>query len=118
MKPIALALLPALYFGIMPAGNADDSTFIYYGANQPFAHPAPPSLDSLPPQTYIPSAPRTFIPVASEHRFRDSRLPTVTDTSVRLFIRVYDAEHGVYRNEEVLEPDCLLACLNRHKPAF
>jgi hypothetical protein len=118
MKPIALALLPALYLGIIPAGTADSSAFIYYGANQPFAHPAPPTLDSLPPQTYIPSAPRTFIPISSEHRFRDSRLPTVADTSVRLFIRVYDAEHGVYRNEEVHDPDCLLACLNPQRPAF
>lgn len=114
MKPIALALLPALYLGIISAGTADS----YYGANQPFAHPAPPSLDSLPPQTYIPSAPRTFIPIASEHRFRDSRLPTVADTSTRLFIRVYDAEHGVYRNEKVHDPDCLLACLNPQRPAF
>ena len=109
MKLIALALLPALYLGITPASSADDSAF---------AHPAPPTLDSLPPQTYIPSAPRTFIPIASEHRFRDSRLPTVADTSVRLFIRVYDAEHGVYRNEEVHDPDCQLACLSPQRPAF
>ncbi|MDU9392076.1 hypothetical protein [Pseudomonas sp. zfem002] len=120
MKPIDLA--PLLALCLVAATQADDSplqghdassTFIYYGADQPFAHPFPPSLSSVAPKSYIPRAPQTFVPVASRHSFADSRLPTVTDTTARVFIRVYDAEHGVHVNEEVSDPACQLACL-RH----
>ncbi|VVO17812.1 hypothetical protein [Pseudomonas fluorescens] len=88
------------------------SGFNYYGENQPFAHPVPPSLSTVPPRSYIPTAPKEFIPIASQHVFYDSRLPTVADATVRVFIRSYDAERGVYVNEEVLDPTCMLACLS------
>ncbi|VVN31043.1 hypothetical protein PS662_04882 [Pseudomonas fluorescens] len=88
------------------------SDFNYYGADQPFAHPVPPTLSTVPPGSYIPTAPMDFIPIASEHVFSDSRLPTVADATVRVFIRSYDPERGVYVNEEVVDPTCLLACLS------
>lgn len=94
------------------------SGFNYYGENQPFAHPVPLSLSTVPPRSYIPTAPGTFIPIASQHVFHDSRLPTVADATVRVFIRSYDAERGVYVNEEVLDPSCMLACLSgQEQPA-
>ena len=120
-----LTLLLAFALSATTAAHADESLtpttdysseFIYYGDNQPFAHPAPPSLSTVPPRTYIPTPPRDFIPIASEHVFTDSRLPTVADSSVRVFIRTYDVERGVYVNEEVVDPTCLLACLSRQGP--
>ena len=92
------------------------SEFNYYGDNQPFAHPVPPSMSTVPPRSYIPTAPQDFIPIASQHEFYDSRLPTVADATVRVFIRSYDSERGVYVNEEVLDPTCLLECLSRQGP--
>jgi hypothetical protein len=96
--------------------DRSSSEFNYYGADQPFAHPAPPSLSIVPPGSYIPTSPQAFIPIASQHDFYDSRLPTVADATVRVFIRSYDQEHGVYVNEEVLDPTCLLECLSRQGP--
>ena len=84
--------------------------------NQPFAHPVPPTLSTVPPGSYIPTAPQDFIPISSQHEFSDSRLPTVADATVRVFIRSYDQQRGVYVNEEVLDPTCLLACLSRQGP--
>ncbi|MGF6125030.1 hypothetical protein QF019_000219 [Pseudomonas frederiksbergensis] len=98
--------------------ESSSSTLIYYGPNQPFARPAPPTLSSVPPRTYIPSAPQDFIPIASEHVFYDSQLPTVADANVRVFIRSYDPERGIYVNDEVLDPSCLLACLTRQEQAM
>ncbi|SEN25717.1 hypothetical protein SAMN04487857_112137 [Pseudomonas sp. ok272] len=98
--------------------NTSNSEFNYYGADQPFAHPAPPSLSTIPPGSYIPVAPRTFIPIATDHGFSDSRLPTVADATVRVFIRSYDSVRGVYVNQEVFSPTCLLACLSRQEPAL
>ena len=94
------------------------SEFNYYGADQPFAHPVPPTMSTVPPGSYIPTSPQTFTPVSSQHVFADSRLPTVADTSVRVFIRTYDAEHGVYVNQEVLDPTCMLACRSGQSPAL
>lgn len=94
------------------------SEFNYYGADQPFAHPSPPSLSTVPPGSYFPTSPQTFTPVSSEHVFSDSRLPTVADATVRVFIRTYDEEHGVYVNQEVLDPSCMLACLSAPGPAL
>jgi hypothetical protein len=94
------------------------SEFNYYGADQPFAHPVPPSLSTVPPGSYIPTAPGDFIPIASQHDFSDSRLPTVADTTVRVFVRSYDSQRGVYVNEEVLDPSCLLECLSRPGPSL
>ncbi|VVM90588.1 hypothetical protein PS862_03208 [Pseudomonas fluorescens] len=119
MNKTDLTLAFALCLTATAAAHADDLTpttdysseFNYYGENQPFAHPVPPSLSSVPPRSYIPTAPREFIPIASQHVFHDSRLPTVADATVRVFIRSYDAERGVYVNEEVPDPSCLLACL-------
>lgn len=125
MKATELPLLLALCLSVITGAHADDrlpattdysSDFNYYGDNQPFAHPAPPSLSTVPPRSYIPSAPLAFIPIASQHEFSDSRLPTVADSTVRVFIRSYDAERGVYINEEVIDPTCLLACLSRQGP--
>jgi hypothetical protein len=119
-------LMLAFAVCLTTAAQADDLTpttdyssgFIYYGENQPFAHPVPPSLSTVPPRSYIPTAPRAFIPIASQHVFHDSRLPTVADATVRVFIRSYDAERGVYVNEEVLDPSCMLACLSgQEQPA-
>jgi hypothetical protein len=92
------------------------SEFNYYGADQPFAHPVPPSMSTVPPGSYIPTAPQDFIPISSQHEFYDSRLPTVADATVRVFIRSYDQQRGVYVNEEVVDPTCLLACLSRQGP--
>ncbi|WP_447890356.1 hypothetical protein [Pseudomonas hormoni] len=97
--------------------SAYSSEFNYYGENQPFAHPVPPTLSTVPPRSYIPTPPPDFIPIASQHEFSDSRLPTVADATVRVFIRSYDAERGVYVNEEVIDPTCLLACLSRQGQA-
>lgn len=122
MKHTELPLLLTLCLAATTGVHADDelappsqysSGFNYYGDNQPFAHPAPPSLSTVPPGSYIPTAPQDFIPIASEHVFSDSRLPTVADATVRVFIRSYDAERGIYVNQEVVDPTCLLACLSR-----
>ena len=122
MKHTDLTLLFALCLTVTTGAHAqqtltlttaDSSEFQYYGENQPFAHPVPPSLSTVPPRAYIPTPPLDFIPIASQHEFSDSRLPTVADATVRVFIRVYDAERGVYVNEEVIDPTCLLACLSR-----
>lgn len=127
MKRVEPVLLLALCLTATGAVQADDrpmqtstsnSEFNYYGADQPFAHPPPSSLSSVPPGAYIPAAPQTFVPIASEHVFSDSRLPTVADATVRVFIRLYDSQRGVYVNEEVVDPTCLLACLSRQGPAL
>ncbi|MVV49433.1 hypothetical protein EJA72_14470 [Pseudomonas sp. PB120] len=127
MKITDLTLLFAVCLTAATCARADDSSmqterssseFNYYGADQPFAHPAPPSLSTVPPGSYIPTAPATFIPIASQHDFYDSQLPTVADASVRVFIRHYDEEHGVYVNEEVLDPTCVLECLSRQGPVL
>ncbi|MDQ0123058.1 hypothetical protein J2W17_002005 [Pseudomonas lini] len=119
-------LMLAFAVCLTTAAQADDLTpttdyssgFNYYGENQPFAHPVPPSLSTVPPRSYIPTAPGEFIPIASQHVFYDSRLPTVADATVRVFIRSYDAERGVYVNEEVQDPSCMLACLGgQQQPA-
>ncbi|KPH01749.1 hypothetical protein AEQ67_05695 [Pseudomonas sp. RIT-PI-q] len=94
------------------------SEFNYYGADQPFAHPVPPTMSTVPPGSYIPTAPGDFIPIATQHDFSDSRLPTVADATVRVFVRSYDSERGVYVNEEVLDPTCLLECLSRPGPSL
>ena len=121
MKHDDLTLMFTLCLAFSTGVHADEpltptteysSEFQYYGNNQPFAHPVPPSLSTVPPRAYIPTAPLDFIPIASQHVFTDSRLPTVADATVRVFIRFYDAERGVYVNEEVIDPTCLLACQN------
>jgi hypothetical protein len=125
MNKTDLTLAFALCLTSTAAAHADDLTpttdysseFNYYGENQPFAHPVPPSLSAVPPRSYIPTAPGEFIPIASQHEFHDSRLPTVADATVRVFIRSYDAERGIYINEEVLDPSCLLACLSGQEQA-
>ncbi|TFB32282.1 hypothetical protein [Pseudomonas sp. F01002] len=125
MKTTDLRLLLALCLITTTGAHADDSLtpttdysseFNYYGADQPFAHPVPPSLSTVPPGSYIPTAPQDFIPISSQHEFYDSRLPTVADATVRVFIRSYDQQRGVYVNEEVLDPTCLLECLSRQGP--
>ncbi|WP_085718901.1 hypothetical protein [Pseudomonas sp. B28(2017)] len=121
MKKADLTLLLAVCLSATAVARADDlpattdysSEFNYYGADQPFAHPVPPSLSSVPPGTYIPTAPGDFIPVSSDHVFYDSRLPTVADATVRVFVRSYDPEHGVYVNQEVENPGCMLSCLRQ-----
>ncbi|MCP1501060.1 hypothetical protein J2Y86_005767 [Pseudomonas migulae] len=126
MKHTDLPLMFALCLTAATGVHAQDSLvptseysseFNYYGENQPFAHPVPPTLSTVPPRSYIPTAPPDFIPIASQHEFSDSRLPTVADATVRVFIRSYDAERGVYVNEEVIDPTCLLACLSRQGQA-
>ena len=127
MNMIEQPLLLALCLTAATCALADDSPmqteqssseFNYYGSDQPFAHPAPPSLSTVPPGSYIPSSPQTFTPVSSEHVFYDSRLPTVADATVRVFIRTYDSERGVYVNQEVLDPTCMLACLSAPGPTL
>jgi hypothetical protein len=120
MKKTDLTLLLALCLGAPAVAHADDlptthysSELNYYGADQPFAHPAPPSMNIVPPGSYIPTAPGEFIPVSSEHVFSDSRLPTVADATVRVFIRSYDPERGVYVNQEVEDPSCMMSCLRQ-----
>ena len=121
MKKTDLTLLFAFCLSLSAAAHADDfpnttdysSEFNYYGADQPFAHPAPPSMNIIPPGSYIPTAPGDFIPVSSQHVFTDSRLPTVADATVRVFIRSYDPERGVYVNQEVENPGCLMSCLRQ-----
>lgn len=126
MKHTDLTLLLIFCLTATTGVHADDnmtppsgysSEFNYYGDNQPFAHPVPPTLSTVPPRSYIPTAPQNFIPISSEHVFSDSRLPTVADATVRVFIRSYDPELGVYVNEEVVDPTCLLACLSRQGQA-
>jgi hypothetical protein len=121
MKKTNLTLLVAFYLSTTAVAHADDmpnttdysSEFNYYGADQPFAHPAPLSMSIVPPGSYIPTAPGEFIPVSSEHVFSDSRLPTVADATVRVFIRSYDPERGVYVNQEVENPSCMMSCLRQ-----
>lgn len=126
MKHTDLPLIFALCLTAATGAHAQDSLtptsaysseFNYYGENQPFAHPVPPTLSTVPPRSYIPTPPPDFIPIASQHEFSDSRLPTVADATVRVFIRSFDAERGVYVNEEVIDPTCLLACLSRQGQA-
>ena len=120
MNKTNLTLLLAVCLSATAVAHADDmpttnysSEFNYYGADQPFAHPVPPSISIVPPGSYIPTAPREFIPVSSEHVFYDSRLPTVADATVRVFIRSYDPERGVYVNQEVENPGCMQSCLRQ-----
>ncbi|WPN45281.1 MULTISPECIES: hypothetical protein [unclassified Pseudomonas] len=122
MKKADLTLLFALCLTAVLSAHADDapmqtdsysSEFNYYGADQPFAHPVPPSISTVPPGAYIPTSPGDFIPVSSEHVFSDSRLPTVADATVRVFIRSYDPERGIYVNQEVDDPGCVQACLRQ-----
>ena len=120
MKTTDLILVLAVSLSATAIVHADDmpttnysSEFNYYGADQPFAHPVPPSMSSVPPGTYIPTAPGQFIPVSSEHVFSDSLLPTVADATVRVFVRSYDPERGVYVNQEVENPGCMLSCLRQ-----
>ena len=128
MNKIEQTLMLALCLTAATCVQADDSLmqteqssseFNYYGADQPFAHPAPPSLSTIPPGAYIPTSPQTFIPVSSQHVFSDSQLPTVADATVRVFIRTYDEERGVYVNQEVENPECTLSCLRgQHVPTL
>jgi hypothetical protein len=37
----------------------------------------------------------------------------VADATVRVFIRSYDPERGVYVNQEVENPSCMLSCLRQ-----
>lgn len=120
MKQTDLTLCFIAFLTMASAALADDSPMqtdssssdmIYYGPNQPFAHPAPPTLNTLPPRPYTSTTPQDFTPIASEHVFYDSQLPTVADATVRVFIRSYDPERGIYVNDEVLDPTCLMACL-------
>ncbi|MGF7116022.1 hypothetical protein QF017_005546 [Pseudomonas laurylsulfatiphila] len=121
MNKTDLTLLLAFCLSVSAAARADDfpnttdysSEFNYYGTDQPFAHPSPPSMNIIPPGSYIPTAPGDFIPVSSQHVFSDSRLPTVADATVRVFIRSYDPERGVYVNQEVENPGCLMSCLRQ-----
>jgi hypothetical protein len=120
MNKTNLTLLLAVCLSATAVAHADDmpttnysSEFNYYGTDQPFANPVPPSMSIVPPGSYIPTAPGEFIPVSSEHVFYDSRLPTVADATVRVFIRSYDPEHGVYVNQEVENPGCVLSCLRQ-----
>ncbi|WLH14957.1 hypothetical protein PSH58_11995 [Pseudomonas hefeiensis] len=122
MKHTDLTLVFALYLTVTSSAQAQESLtsttdysseLQYYGENQPFAHPVPLSISTVPPHAYIAAPPQDFIPIASQHEFSDSRLPTVADATVRVFIRSYDEQRGVYINEEVLDPTCLLACLSR-----
>ncbi|MGF6201453.1 hypothetical protein [Pseudomonas laurylsulfatiphila] len=121
MNKTDLTLLLAFCLSVSAAARADDfpnttdysSEFNYYGTDQPFAHPSPPSMNIIPPGSYIPTAPGDFIPVSSQHVFTDSRLPTVADATVRVFIRSYDPERGVYVNQEVENPGCLMSCLRQ-----
>ena len=80
MKTTDLRLLLALCLITTTGAHADDSLtpttdysseFNYYGADQPFAHPVPPSLSTVPPGSYIPTAPQDFIPISSQHEFYD-----------------------------------------------
>ncbi|MCU0122182.1 hypothetical protein N8H74_28345 [Pseudomonas sp. B2M1-30] len=98
---------------IATQAQALDSNFNYYGPDQPFAHPAPPSLNAPPPRAYEDEAPQDFIVIPDRHVFHDSQLPTVADATVRVFVRSYDPERGIYVNDEVLDPTCLLECLAR-----
>lgn len=127
MNKTEQTLLFALCLTVATCVQADDSLmqtdqanteFHYYGSDQPFAHPSPPSINTVPPGSYIPTAPGDFIPVSSEHVFSDSRLPTVADTTVRVFIRSYDPERGVYVNQEVLDPSCMQSCRSAPDPAL
>jgi hypothetical protein len=121
MNKTNLKLLLAVCLSATAVAHADDmpnttdysSEFNYYGADQPFAHPAPLSMSTVPPGSYIPTAPGEFIPVSGEHVFSDSRLPTVADATVRVFVRTYDPEHGVYVNQEVQDSGCVLSCLRQ-----
>jgi len=120
MNKSSLTLLLAVCLSATAVAHADDmpatnysSEFNYYGADQPFAHPVPPSMSTVPPGSYIPTAPGEFIPVSSEHVFYDSRLPTVADATVRVFVRTYDPEHGVYVNQEVQDSGCVLSCMRQ-----
>lgn len=92
--------------------QALDSNFNYYGPNQPFAHPAPPSLSAQPPRPFDDAAPQDFVVIPDRRVFHDSQLPTVADATVRVFIRTYDAERGIYVNDELLDPTCVLECLS------
>ncbi|RON68871.1 hypothetical protein [Pseudomonas fluorescens] len=97
------------------SAQALDSNFVYYGPNQPFAHPAPYSLNATPPRPFDDTAPQDFVVVPGGLEFSDSQLPTVADATVRVFIRTYDAERGIYVNDEVLDPTCVLECLSRQQ---
>ena len=120
MNKTNLTLLLAVCLSATAVAHADDlpttnysSEFNYYGADQPFAHPVPPSMSTVPPGSYIPTAPAEFTPVSGEHVSYDSRLPTVADATVRVFVRTYDPEHGVYVNQEVQDSGCMLSCLRQ-----
>ncbi len=75
MKHTDLPLIFALCLTAATGAHAQDSLtptsaysseFNYYGENQPFAHPVPPTLSTVPPRSYIPTPPPDFIPIASQ----------------------------------------------------
>ena len=114
---VCLVVASAAHAGeSLPLTTEYSSDFNYYGGDQPFAHPAPPSAIMIPPGSYISTSPGDFIPISSQHVFYDSQLPTIASARVQVFIRTYDAEHNVYVNEEVLNPSCTLECLSRQGP--
>jgi hypothetical protein len=117
MQTLKRLLLPCCLLAAAQA-HALDSNFNYYGPSQPFAHPAPPSFSALPPRDYEDTAPQDFIVIPDRHVFHDSQLPTVADATVRVFVRSYDPQRGIYVNDEVLDPSCLLECLARPVPVM
>ncbi|MCF5070280.1 hypothetical protein GIW70_19000, partial [Pseudomonas syringae] len=80
MQAFHAVFLTGCLFAVTSA-QALDSNFNYYGPNQPFAHPAPPSLNSTPLRTFDDTAPQDFIIIPSDHEFYDSQLPIVADAT-------------------------------------
>jgi len=114
---VCLTLTSVAHAGeTLPLTTEYSSDFNYYGGDQPFAHPAPPSAIMVPPGSYTSTSPGDFIPISSQHVFHDSLLPTIASARVQVFIRTYDADLNVYVNEEVLNPSCTLECLSQQGP--
>lgn len=82
-----------------------------------FIDAQPPTLYSTPAIPYADTSPKNFVLIAGPHIFHDSQLPTVGDAKVRVYSRSYNPQLGVYVDQEVRDPVCIMTCLKAPAPA-
>lgn len=76
-----------------------------------------PTLYSTPAIPYADTSPQNFVLIAGPHVFHDSQLPTVGDGKVRVYRRSYNPQLGVYVDQEVRDPACVMTCRKAPVPA-
>jgi hypothetical protein len=113
LDPKLLALLCCL--GFAATGHAAEARYDSPDYSLPpiFSDPEPQPLGSAPPQPYEPAMPENFVVISEPHDFANSRVPVLADQQLRVFIRTYDRQRGVYVDSEVPDPTCMLTCRRR-----